>query len=186
MAGEETLVAGMAGRYATALFELARDLGELEKTERALTDLETALGESEDFRRFVRSPVFSAQDQAGAVAAIASKADANDLTANFLQLLVRNRRLFALSEIITGFHKLCARERGELTAEVTAAIPMSDALTQELVATLKAKTGKDIALRTRVDPSILGGLIVKIGSRMIDSSIRTKLNNLKIAMKEVG
>ena len=176
----------MAGRYATALFELARDQGELERTETALAGLAALLDESADLRRFVRSPVFSAQDQARVVAAIAAKAGMGTLAANFLQLVVKNRRLFALGDIIAGFRKLAAQSRGELTAEVTAAIPMSDALTQELKATLKAKTGKDITLRTKVDPAILGGLIVKIGSRMVDSSIRTKLNNLKIAMKEVG
>jgi F-type H+-transporting ATPase subunit delta len=186
VAGEDTLVAGMAGRYATALFELARETGELDATEAVLVNLEALLDESADLRRFVRSPVFSAQDQDRVVTALAEKAGMNALTSNFLQLLVKNRRLFALADIIAGFRKLSAQNRGELTAEVTAAIPMSDALTQELVATLKAKTGKDVILHTKIDPSILGGLIVKIGSRMVDSSIRTKLNNLKIAMKEVG
>jgi F-type H+-transporting ATPase subunit delta len=176
----------MAGRYATALFELARDSGELESTEAALAELETLLDESADLKRFVRSPVFSAQDQAHVITALVAKAGMNTLTSNFLQLLVKNRRLFALGDIVAGFRRLAAQSRGELTAEVTAAIPLSDAATQELVATLKAKTGKDIALRTEIDPSILGGLIVKIGSRMVDSSIRTKLNNLRLVMKEVG
>jgi F-type H+-transporting ATPase subunit delta len=108
------------------------------------------------------------------------------LTANFLQLLVKNRRLFALRDIVSGFRRLLADHRGEVTAEVTSAVPLSEAQTEELKATLKAKTGKTVTLNTTVDPSILGGLIVKIGSRMIDTSIRSKLNALKYAMKEVG
>lgn len=186
MAGETTLVAGMAGRYATALFELARDEGKLEETEQALTGLSAALDESADLARLVRSPIFSGAEQSRALTGIAKQAGMPALAANFLQLLVKNRRLFALRDIITGFRKLSADHRSELTADVTSAVALSPAQADELKATLKAKTGKSITLIEKVDPAILGGLVVKIGSRMVDSSIRTKLNNLKYAMKEVG
>lgn len=176
----------MAGRYATALFELARDENKLDETADALNALEALLDESPDLTRLVRSPVFSSAEQADAMAAIAQKAGIPALTANFLQLLCKNRRLFALRDIVAAFRALLADHRNEMTAEITSAISLSDAQTEELKAILKAKTGRDISLNKRVDPAILGGLIVKIGSRMIDTSIRTKLNNLKIAMKEVG
>jgi F-type H+-transporting ATPase subunit delta len=144
------------------------------------------LDESEDLTSLVRSPIFSAAEQSRALAAIAKQADVPTLTSNFLQLLVRNRRLFALRHIIAGFRNLAADYRGELTAEVTSAIALSKPQADELKATLKAKTGKSITLIENVDPAVLGGLVVRIGSRMVDSSIRTKLNSLKIAMKEVG
>jgi len=186
VAGDTTLVAGIAGRYATALFELALEEKKLDEMAASLSDLETLLNESEDFTRLVDSPVYSSEEQAGAVAAIAKKADIPELTANFLQLLAKNRRLFVLRGVIKAYRKLLAEHRNEVTADVTSAIALSDAQTEELKATLRAKTGRDVSLNTRVDPSILGGLIVRIGSRMVDSSIRTKLNNLKFAMKEVG
>jgi F-type H+-transporting ATPase subunit delta len=176
----------MAGRYATALFELARDENQLEATEAALTGLAASMDESEDLSRLVRSPIFSAAEQSAALTGIAKQAGLPALAANFLQLLVRNRRLFALRPIIAGFRKLAADHRGELTAGVTSAVALSPIQSEELKATLKAKTGKTITLIETVDPAILGGLVVSIGSRMVDSSIRTRLNNLKIAMKEVG
>lgn len=186
MAGEDTLISGMAGRYATALFDLARDQGELDQTAEALARVQSLLNESAELRQFTRSPIFSAEDQARVLTAIAEKGELPALTTKFLLLLVRNRRLFALHDIISGFQSLYTASRDELRAEVTSAIPLGDPLVEELLATLKAKTGKDVLLNQKVDPAILGGLVVKIGSRMVDSSIRTKLNNLKIAMKEVG
>ena len=186
MAGDTTLVAGIAGRYATALFELARDEGKLDDILESLTALEALLGESKDFARLVDSPVFSSTEQAGALGATSKQAGIAELTANFLQLLARNRRLFLLRGIIRGFRKLVADHRNQVTADVVSAVALTDEQTDELKATLKAKTGKDVLLDMRVDPSLLGGLIVKIGSRMVDSSVRTKLNNLKFAMKEVG
>jgi F-type H+-transporting ATPase subunit delta len=176
----------MAGRYAIALFDLALDEDKLEEVEAGLAQIEALLAESPDFARLVRSPVFSSEDQARALMAVAAATGVAGLTVNFLQLLVRNRRLFALRDIMAGFRRLLADHRGEITAEIISAIPLSAAQTDELKASLKAKTGKDVTLKLTVDPAILGGLIVKIGSRMIDSSIRTKLNALKFAMKEVG
>jgi F-type H+-transporting ATPase subunit delta len=186
LAGETTLVSGIAGRYATAIFELARDENKLDDLAASLSGLERLLAESRDFARLVESPVLSSAEQSRALAAIAARTGISELTANVLQLLAKNRRLFALRGVITGFRRLLADHRNEATADVTSAVPLTDAQTQELKATLKAKSGRDVSLNMRVDPHLLGGLIVKIGSRMVDSSIRTKLNNLKIAMKEVG
>jgi F-type H+-transporting ATPase subunit delta len=176
----------MAGRYAIALFDLALEEDKLEEVEDGLNRVDSLLGQSDDFSRVVRSPIFSSDEQARALVAIATHAGITGLTANFLQLLVRNRRLFALRDIIGGFRRLLADHRDEITAEVTSAVPLSEAQADELKATLKAKTGKDVTLNQTVDATILGGLIVKIGSRMVDTSIRTKLNALKYAMKEVG
>jgi F-type H+-transporting ATPase subunit delta len=176
----------MAGRYAIALFDLALEEDKLEEVEEALARIDSLIGESDDFARIVRSPVFSSEEQGRALVAIASHTGITGLTANFLQLLVKNRRLFALRDIVAGFRRLLADHRGEITAEVTSAVPLSEKQADGLKATLKAKTGKDVTLKQTVDPAILGGLIVKIGSRMIDTSIRSKLNALKYAMKEVG
>lgn len=176
----------MAGRYAIALFDLALEEEKIEEVETALGRIDDLFTQSPDFARLVRSPIFSAEEQARAMSALASHVEITGLTANFLQLLVKNRRLFALKDIIAGFKRLVADHRGEMTAEVVSAIPLSEAQAEELKATLKAKTGKKIDLKLSVDPAILGGLIVKIGSRMVDTSIRTKLNSLKFAMKEVG
>ena len=176
----------MAGRYAIALFDLALEEDKLEEVEAALNQIDGLFKDSADFTRLVRSPIFSSEEQARALAAIGSRTEISGLTANFLQLLVRNRRLFALRDVIAGFRRLLADHRNEITADVVSAIPLSDAQTDELKATLKAKTGRNITLNLTVDAAIIGGLIVKIGSRMVDTSIRTKLNALKYAMKEVG
>jgi F-type H+-transporting ATPase subunit delta len=176
----------MAGRYAIALFDLALEEDKIGEVETALGRIDSLFKESPDFARLVRSPVFSSEEQARSLDAIASHTEITGLTANFLQLLVKNRRLFALRDIIAGFRRLLADHRGEIDAEVTSAIPLSEAQMEELKATLKAKTGKAVTLNVTVDRAILGGLIVKIGSRMVDTSIRTKLNTLKFAMKEVG
>jgi F-type H+-transporting ATPase subunit delta len=141
---------------------------------------------SPELSRLVRSPVFSAEEQGKALAAVLSKAGISGMTANFLGVIAKNRRLFALPDMITSYVALAAQARGEVTAEVASAIPLTDAQLTELKATLKTTVGKDVLLTTRVDPGLLGGLIVKIGSRMIDSSLRTKLDSLKIRMKEVG
>jgi F-type H+-transporting ATPase subunit delta len=176
----------MAGRYAIALFDLAVEEDKIDEVEAALNRIDDLFKQSPDFGRLVRSPVFSADEQARSLAAIAANTEISGLTANFLQLLAKNRRLFALRDIIAGFRRLLADHRGEVTADVTSAIPLNETQIEELKATLKAKTGKSVTLNLTVDPAIIGGLIVKIGSRMIDSSIRSKLNALKYAMKEVG
>lgn len=186
MAGGTTLVAGISGRYATALFELARDNDALDTTADELRSLETLLRESDDLERLVRSPVFSAIEQSAAIDELVKQSEMSDLTGNFLKLLAKNRRLFVLADIAKAFRTLLADHRNEVTAEVTSAVALTESQADDLRAMLKAKTGRNIDLDAQVDPALIGGLVVKIGSRMVDSSIRTKLNNLKYAMKEAG
>lgn len=176
----------MAGRYATALFELARDEGKLDAVQSGLARFSAAMNESPDLRRLTKSPAFSSGSQAKALSAILKTMQLGPLVENFLLLLVRNRRLFAIEGVITGFNTLLSAHREEISAQVTSAAPLTADQMTELSATLRNKLGKEAKINATVDPSILGGLIVKIGSRMIDTSIRTKLNSLKNAMKEVG
>ena len=176
----------MAGRYATALFELAESEGSFDAVAADLARIRALLEESADLKRLVLSPVFSADEQGRALAAVLDRAGIKGLVANFVGLVVRNRRLFALSEMITGFTHLLARKRGEMSADVVSAHPLSDAQLANLKSALKAGTGRDVQINAYVDAGLLGGLVVKVGSRMIDSSLRTKLNSLKIAMKEAS
>ncbi len=186
MAGEDPIIAGMAGRYALALFELALEAKKLKAVEGDLSNFKALLDGSSDLERLVRSPVFSAEEQVSAVAAIARGAKISGLTSNFLQLIARNRRLFAVTDMIRAFNALAARHRGEITAEVTSATKLSAEQTKSLKAALKSAVGLDIQITAQTDPALLGGLVVKVGSRMIDTSLKTKLNNLQFAMKEVG
>ena len=186
MAGEDPIIAGMAGRYATALFELALESKKLKKVEADLRKFNALLEGSEDLQRLVRSPVFSAEDQRRAIAAIAKRAKISGVTANFLQLIAQNRRLFAVGDMIRAFHALAAKHRGEISAQVTSAHKLSAQQTKALKASLKAATGRNVQLNSLVDPALLGGLVVKVGSRMIDTSLKTKLDNLQFAMKEAG
>ena len=183
MAGEDQGVTGMAGRYATALFDLAKEQGAVDKVSGDLDTVDKLLAESADLKRLVRSPVFSAADQSRAMTAILEKAGVSALTQNFIKLIARNRRLFSLDTMIRDFRTLYARMKGVVTAEVTSAQALTDAQRNDLLATLKSSLGKDIHLNTKVDPSILGGLIVKDGSRLVDNSLKTKIDNLKVAMK---
>jgi len=180
------MMASMAGRYAVALFELARDRRQLDQVERDLATLTRMLEESADLRRLVLSPVITADDQAKGLGALLAKAGIAGLAGNFVNLIVRNRRLFALADMIKAFRALLARERGEVNADVTSAHPLTPAQMQALSDTLRTTIGKNVRINTRVDPNLLGGLIVKVGSRMIDSSLRTKLNNLKVVMRGIG
>jgi len=180
------IVTGMTGRYSTALLELAVESDQLQQVERDLISFCELLDESEDLRRLVRSPVFSAEDQKNALSAILKLTNFDPLTCNFLELVARNRRLFAVRGMIDGFFALLADYRGEVTADVTTANELSESQLSLLKEALKFAIGQDVQIKTRVDASVLGGLVVKVGSKMIDSSLRTKLNNLKIAMKEVG
>jgi F-type H+-transporting ATPase subunit delta len=184
--GEETIVSGMAGRYATALFELAREERALDAVKADLDRFGAMLDESTDLRRLVRSPVFGADEQLKALSVVLDRAGIAGLAANFLRVIVTNRRLFAVREIIGDFRKLLARHRGEVSAEVTLAERPSDAHLSAIKDALKGVTRKDVQVDVKIDPTIIGGLIVKLGSRMVDSSLRTKLNSLKAAMKEVS
>jgi len=184
VAGESGIVSGMAGRYATALFELALESKAVDQVQSDLKAFDAMVGSSPDLTRLVRSPVFSAEDQAKALAAILDKAGIKGIAANFLRVVAANRRLFAVREIIRGFNALVARHKGEVTAEVTVAEQLNDARMNDIREALKQVTGKDVQVDVTVDPSIIGGLKVKLGSRMVDASLRTKLNSIKFAMKE--
>lgn len=182
----DTIVSDVAQRYATALFELAVEEKAVEQAEADLKGFSNLLGENADLARLVKSPVFSADEQLDAITAIFDKAGFSGIAANLIKIAAKNRRLFAVPDMVSAFNRLVAQHRGEVSADVVSAQALSDKQTDDLKAALKKSLGKDVALNVRVDPSILGGLIVKVGSKMIDNSLRTKLNSLKIALKEVG
>jgi F-type H+-transporting ATPase subunit delta len=184
VAGENGIVSGMAGRYATALFDLALETNSVDQVQSDLKAFDALVAANPDLTRLVRSPVFSAEDQAKALIAILAKAGISGIAANFLRVVAANRRLFAVREIIRGFNRLVATHKGEVTAQVTVAEKLNDARMNEIRDALKQVTGKDVQIDVDVDPSIIGGIKVKVGSRMVDASLRTKLNSIKFAMKE--
>jgi F-type H+-transporting ATPase subunit delta len=186
VAGADQTPSGAAGRYANALFELALQEQALEQVEAELNRFGEALDAFEDLMRLVKSPAFSAEEQGRALAAILEKLEIEGLTKNFLLLAARNRRLFAILDMIRAFRTMLARHRGEASASVTAAAKLTDSQVTALKQALKAALGKDVMLQERVDVGLIGGLVVKVGSRMVDTSLRTKLLGLKHAMKEVG
>jgi len=168
------------------LFDLAKSENQLAQVETGLSDISRLIGESEDFSRYLRSPVIPGDVKASALDALLGKAKVNPVVGNFLRIVARNGRLFALDQIIVAFRDLAAADRGETTADVTSAAPLSADQVKALSETLKGKLGKSVTLNQFVDPSLIGGLQVKVGSQMIDSSLKTKLAAMKIAMKEVG
>jgi len=177
----------VAGRYARALFELALDAKSVDAVKADIEKFAAMIAESADLKRLVRSPVFGAEERSRALAAVLAKAEIGGLASNFLMFVTANRRLFAVGEMIRDFRKLVARWKGEVTAEVTAADKLSDAHLEAIKSALKSITGeKSVDLHVKIDPAIIGGLTVKLGSRMVDSSLRTKLNAIKHAMKEAG
>lgn len=176
----------MAERYASALFELAVSEKQVEAVEKDLNRFGDLMAGSDDLMRLVKSPVFSADEQVSAVDAILSKADISGLAGNFIRVVAGNRRLFAVPDMLRGFRQILAEHRGEISGQVTVASKLSAEQTKQLKSTLKDIVGKDVALDVTVDPSLLGGMIVKVGSRQIDTSIKTKLSSLKLALKEVG
>jgi len=185
VAGEDPIISGMAGRYATALFELALDNKAVDAVKNDLDQFDALVSSSADLKRVVRSPVFDADEQLKALSAILAKAGIAGLAANFLRVITTNRRLFAVRDMVRAYRALVARHKGEVTAQVTVAEKLSDKNLDALKTALKSVTGgKDIDLDVKIDPAIIGGLIVKVGSRMVDSSLRTKLNSIKLAMKE--
>ena len=186
MAAEDPSVSGVSGRYATALFELAREEKSVDAVKADLDRFEAMLNESADLKRLVRSPVFSAETQARALNAVLEKAEITGTSAKFLKVLTANRRLFAVTDVMRAYRALVAKFKGEATADVTVAEALNDKNLDALKTALQLVTGKDVALNVKVDPSIIGGLVVKLGSRMVDSSLRTKLNSIKHAMKEAG
>jgi len=186
VAGENPTVSGVAGRYATALFELARDERSVDTVKADLDRFDAMVAQSTDLARLVRSPVFSAEEQLKALSAILDAAGLSGTAAKFLKVLTVNRRLFSVRDVIKTFGLLVANFKGEATADVTVAEPLSDKNLDALKTALKSVTGQDVSLNVKIDPAIIGGLIVKVGSRMVDSSLRTKLNSIKNAMKEAG
>ena len=175
--------ASLSGRYATALFDLALDAKAIDTVAASLATLRAALAESPDLKALTASPLVSRGDAEKAIAATATALGLDPLTGKFLAVLAQNRRLGALAAVIRDFQTLAARQRGEVSAEVVTAHPLEDGQMAALQARLKSMVGSEVSVDARVDPAILGGLVVKLGSRQIDGSIRTKLNALATAMK---
>ena len=176
--------AGVAGRYAFALFELAREANAVDAVKTDLERFDALIAETPDLARLVRSPVFSSEDQLKALGPILDRSGIGGLAAQFIKLCAANRRLFAIRDMVRAYRELVARQKGEATANVTVAEQLKPEHLAALRAALKAVSGKDVDLDVKIDPAIIGGLIVKLGSRMVDTSLRTKLNAIKHAMKE--
>ncbi len=186
MAGQNAITGGIATRYATALFELADESGALDTVSADLQSLKNMLEQSSDLARFVASPLYTRDDHTKALGAILEKAGASALTQQFVGTVAHQRRLFSLGDMITSFGQQLAAKRGEVTAQVTSAHTLSEAQLAQIKETLKAQLKSDVALETSVDENLLGGLVIRVGSRMIDSSIRTKLNRLQLNLKEAS
>lgn len=178
------LVAGVAGRYASALFDLARDERKLDEVMGDLDGFDGLLRESPDLVRLVRSPAFRAEEQASAVGAVLDRAGIGGLAASFIKLVAANRRLFALPDMIRAFRALVQDSKGIVRAEVRLAEPPSDAVLEEIKASLRDVARADIAVDLKIDPSLIGGIVVKLGSRMVDASLRTKLSAIRLAMRQ--
>ncbi len=178
--------AGLAGRYAGALFELAEQDGLLDPVAADLADLGSMIRGSDDLNRLIRSPLILRADQARCLDRIVKKAKMSSLVRDFVGVVAGNGRLPALSAMITAFHKRLARERGEVQARVISAAALSGKQTKSIVEALKKAVGAAVDLETKVDPAILGGLIVRVGSRMIDNSVGSKLERLGLVMKGIG
>ncbi|MBR9762475.1 MAG: F0F1 ATP synthase subunit delta [Rhodobacteraceae bacterium] len=177
---------GIASRYAQAVFDIARENGKLKELEINVTDLAEALASSEDLNEMISSPIYSREDQEKAILALADALGLKPVSRNALGLMAQKRRLFVLPQYCQRLKELLAEEKGEVTAEVISAKPLSAEEQAQLSATLADTVGKQVVLNTAVDESLIGGLVVKVGSRMIDTSIRAKLNSLQNVMKEVG
>jgi F-type H+-transporting ATPase subunit delta len=175
--------ASLAGRYASALFDLARDQRQIDSVSRSLDALAQALLDSKEFAELIASPLVSRDEAGKAFAALAPKLGLDPITTNFLGVLARNGRKKELRPVIRAFRRLAAEHRGETTAEVITARPLNDDQLAALKAQLRTRAGRDVAIDAQVDPNILGGIVVKLGSQQIDASIRTKLNRLAQAMK---
>jgi len=186
LSAQNSVLVQIARPYASALFDLAQSEGNVDAVEQGLVAIAALVAESSDFARFLRSPVIAADTKAVAIEPILARANVNPTVANLVRVVARNGRLFALPAIIVAYRELAAQARGEASADVTSAAPLTDEQARTLAETLKAKLGKTVTLNRYVDPSLIGGLVVKVGSRMIDSSLKTKLTAMKIAMKEVG
>ncbi len=185
MASEATGVSGLAGRYATALFDLADEQNSLDQVAADLSTLKALIRESTDLVRLLRSPLFTREQQASAMAKLGETAGLSLLTRNFIGLVARNRRLFTLADMIEAFHKLLAEKRGEIRAVVTAAQYLTQAQIDAITDQLKAAVGSKVAVEIWIDPAIIGGLVIKVGSRMVDGSLRSKLQRLQLAIRGI-
>jgi F-type H+-transporting ATPase subunit delta len=181
----ETMVSGVAGRYASALFELARDQRAVDAVAGDLDRFDALIRESPDLQRLVRSPVFTAEEQGKAVGAILDQAGIGGLAGNFIRLVTTNRRLFALPDMIRGYRKLVAESKGIVRAEVRLAEPPSDRVLNDIKAALREVANAEVDVDVKVDPNLIGGMVVQMGSRMVDASLRTRLNAIRLAMREV-
>jgi F-type H+-transporting ATPase subunit delta len=182
VASSSPIVSGIAGRYAVALFELANESKKLDAVSADLDAFAAMLDQSPELDQLCRNPVFTSEEQVKALSAVLKKAKISGLSANFLQLVASKRRLFLVRTMVTAFRALVAEKAGIVAAEVTVASPLSEKNRKAVLEALQSKAGKNIALTERVDPAIIGGLVVKMGSKMIDASLKTKLNAMKIAM----
>ena len=186
MSEPASISSGIAARYASAVFELAKDASDLKTLESNVQDLDTVLADSSDIRGLINSPVVSREDQANAIAAVAKKMKLMPIVSNTLALMASKRRLFVLPALVAQLRALIAEEKGEITAEVISAKAMTKTQTDKLAKAIKARIGKDVKIDATVDEELIGGLVIKVGSQMIDTSIRSKLNSLSNVMKEVG
>jgi F-type H+-transporting ATPase subunit delta len=186
LASEATGVSGLAERYAAALFDLADERRILDEAAANLRQLKAMMTESAELSRLIRSPILSREGQGKAVVALAERAGFAPLVRDFLAVVARNRRLFAVPAMIEAYLENLAERRGEVTAEVAAAQALSATQIDLLREQLRRSVGRQVAIDVRVDPGLIGGMIVKVGSRMIDGSIRSKLQRLQMAMKGIG
>ncbi len=186
MSEPASISTGIAQRYASAVYEIAKDSNSVAAIESDLDAISGALNDSADFGALINSPIYTRDQQGAAITAIAKKMGLSDTTTNTLALMASKRRLFVLPALVKTLRDLIAEEKGEVTAEVVSAKALTKTQSEKLAKSLKATTGKDVTLQATVDESLIGGLIVKVGSQMIDTSIRSKLNSLQNAMKEVG
>jgi F-type H+-transporting ATPase subunit delta len=186
LTADSSTISGVAGRYATALFDLAQEAGAVDAVAADLAKIEAMIAESSELAHLVRSPVFSREDQGRALAAVLDRAGIGDLVRRFLGVVAANRRLFSLPQTIRAFRQLVAAHRGQVTARVNTATPLSDPQIAALKSALSQAAKADVDLDIWVDPALIGGVVVQLGSRLVDASVRTKLQNLKNAMKGVG
>ena len=186
MSEPASISSGIAERYATAVFEIAKENKTLSKLEGGLDDLSSALDDSAELRDLISSPLYSRDDQAKAIAEISGKMGLQPVLKNTLALMAEKRRLFVLPQLIAHLRDMIAEDKGEVTADVVTAKPLTKTQSEKLAKTLAARVGKDVKINAAVDKSLVGGLVVKVGSKMIDTSIASKLASLQNAMKEVG
>ena len=186
MSEPASISTGIASRYATAVYELAKDAGDIKSLEGDIATLTSAMADSDDLNALIHSPLYSREQQGDAIAAIAKKAGLSAVMTHTLSLMASKRRLFVVPQLVQRLRDVIAEDKGEVTAEVTSAKALTKAQTESLAKTLTARMGKDVSINASVDESLIGGLIVKVGSKMIDTSISSKLSSLQNAMKEVG